>query len=148
MKLGISHPFPAQVERCGGRVDPRADADVTPIQLAAWQLRLEVLEYLESAGADPARVNGFGCTAAHWVVLAPKDRAAVPGEPVLPPLPLAHRAAGRRPAAPAVLEVVRPLTWVGSRLGLGIGSGFRFGSGLRSCWCSALGARVGASAPS
>ncbi|KAK7254768.1 spectrin binding protein [Aureococcus anophagefferens] len=67
------------VDRCGGRVDPRADADVTPIQLAAWQLRLEVLEYLESAGADPARVNGFGCTAAHWVVLAPKDRAAVPG---------------------------------------------------------------------
>ena len=52
------------VERCGGSVDPEADARVTPIQLAAWQLRLDVLEYLAGAGADPARVNGFGCTAA------------------------------------------------------------------------------------
>ena len=64
------------IEACGGACDPLADAEVTPFQLAAWQLQLEVLEYLAGAGADPARVNGFGCTSAHWVMLAPEARAA------------------------------------------------------------------------
>ncbi|KAH8093351.1 hypothetical protein JL720_4478 [Aureococcus anophagefferens] len=71
-------------------------------RLAAWQLRLEVLEYLESAGADPARVNGFGCTAAHWVVLAPKDRGRA--RPPLEGRALARgaaRAGARRLLAPA-----------------------------------------------
>jgi hypothetical protein len=64
--------------------------------------------------------------------------AAMPVQPVLLPLPLAHRAVGRRPASTAMLEVVGPLTWL--RVGSGLGSGLRVRARARA----RVRARVGA----
>ena len=64
------------VERCGADPDAEADAGVTPFQLACWQVRADVMAYLAARGADPSKINGFGCAAVHWAALAPKDRGA------------------------------------------------------------------------
>ena len=58
------------VEDCGCDPDALAEADVTPFQLAAWQLRLKVMEYL-APRIDLLRPNAFECYASHWVSLAP-----------------------------------------------------------------------------
>ena len=54
--------------------DALADADVTPFQLACWQVQEEVMRYLASRNdVDCGRVNDFGCSALHWIALAPHN---------------------------------------------------------------------------
>ncbi|KAJ8608754.1 hypothetical protein CTAYLR_007790 [Chrysophaeum taylorii] len=58
----------------GADPDAKAEGDVTPFQLAAWQLRWEVVRYL-GAVVPIGAPNAFACVASHWVALAPRDRA-------------------------------------------------------------------------
>ena len=62
------------IEEFGAEADALADADVTPFQLACWQVQEGAMRYLAARpDVDPARVNNFGCTALHWIALAPSS---------------------------------------------------------------------------
>ena len=51
----------------GADVDPEAADGTRPLQLASWRGHLSVVLWLlDSADAQPAAVNRFGCNAAHW----------------------------------------------------------------------------------
>ena len=61
------------IEDYGVEADALADADVTPFQLACWQVQESVMQYLASRhDVDCGRVNDFGCSALHWIALAPR----------------------------------------------------------------------------
>ena len=60
------------IEDYGVEADALADADVTPFQLACWQVQERVMVYLALRhDVDCGRVNDFGCSALHWIALAP-----------------------------------------------------------------------------
>ena len=62
------------IEVYGVEADALADADVTPFQLACWQVQESVMRYLASRhDVDCGRVNDFGCSALHWIALAPSS---------------------------------------------------------------------------
>ena len=64
------------VEECGCDPDILAAADVTPFQLAAWQLQMPVLQYL-APRIQLHRSNAYQCYASHWVALAPSNESIV-----------------------------------------------------------------------
>ncbi|CAK9078561.1 Ankyrin-3 (ANK-3) (Ankyrin-G) [Durusdinium trenchii] len=71
-----------QTEVCQWLVTKRAEPfalardEVSPLQLAVWQNHLETSRWLvERAGADPLQRNRFGCSVAHWLSQAPRERA-------------------------------------------------------------------------
>ncbi|CAK9049053.1 unnamed protein product [Durusdinium trenchii] len=70
-----------QTEVCQWLVTKRAEPfalardEVSPLQLAVWQNHLETSRWLvERAGADPLQRNRFGCSVAHWLSQAPRER--------------------------------------------------------------------------
>eukprot|EP00928_Gymnodinium_smaydae_P062311 TRINITY_DN46205_c0_g1_i1.p1 TRINITY_DN46205_c0_g1~~TRINITY_DN46205_c0_g1_i1.p1 ORF type:complete len:528 (-),score=79.52 TRINITY_DN46205_c0_g1_i1:26-1609(-) len=66
------------VEEAGAEPDALARDDVTPFQMSVWQNHFEVSRWLGSLpSVDPKQVNRFNCSAAHWLALAPKDRANI-----------------------------------------------------------------------
>lgn len=61
----------------GAQVDLRAKQGVTPFQLAVWQNRLEVCQWLvDDQGVDPCQLNDFDCGAVHWLGICPLQRAS------------------------------------------------------------------------
>ena len=65
--------------------DPRDRQSVSPFQLAVWQNEFAVAKYLvEEAGVDVTQLNSFDCGAQHWLGTAPRERAGVDGEALLP----------------------------------------------------------------
>ncbi|CAE8710947.1 unnamed protein product [Polarella glacialis] len=81
-----------QTEACQWLAQQSADVnalardEVSPLQLAVWQNHLETCRwFVEEAGVDPLQRNRFGCSIAHWVSQAPRERAGDPqGEALLP----------------------------------------------------------------
>lgn len=68
------------------RADPDAKArdEVSPLQLAVWQNHLQTSRwFVEEAQSDPLQQNRFGCSVAHWLSQAPKDRAGENGSNLL-----------------------------------------------------------------
>jgi hypothetical protein len=65
------------VEQYKANAHARAKHGVTPFQLAIWQNRLEVCQYLtDKRGIVPRNeVNDFGCGIIHWMGIAPTQRA-------------------------------------------------------------------------
>ena len=60
------------VEMGGADPDARAKHGVSPFQLAVWQNRLQICQWLvQDCGVDPAQVNDFACGAVHWIGLCP-----------------------------------------------------------------------------
>jgi curved DNA-binding protein CbpA len=56
----------------GAHPNARAKHGVTPFQLAVWQNRLEICQWLVSEHkVDPAQVNDFDCGAVHWLGICP-----------------------------------------------------------------------------
>lgn len=70
----------ALVEEWGADPTARAEAGVTPFQLAAWQLREEVVRYLGERADFVDRPNTFACVCSHWVALAPPALTGEAGE--------------------------------------------------------------------
>ncbi|KAL3822470.1 hypothetical protein ACHAXA_006898 [Cyclostephanos tholiformis] len=70
------------IEKYGANPRPVASGGVTPLQLAVWQNRLDVVKYLvEGAGGRGMSSsdivlerNGYNCGLAHWVGLIPRKR--------------------------------------------------------------------------
>jgi len=64
------------VDECGACPNAMAEANISPFQMAAWQLRIQVMKFLlERVGVEKlSEPNDFQCFAAHWVALAPRDR--------------------------------------------------------------------------
>lgn len=61
-----------------GGADPNFPAKhgVTPFQLAVWQNRLEVCQWLvEECQLDAAQLNVFSCGAVHWIGICPQETA-------------------------------------------------------------------------
>mmetsp|Transcript_14511 Transcript_14511/g.34983 ORF Transcript_14511/g.34983 Transcript_14511/m.34983 type:complete len:494 (-) Transcript_14511:72-1553(-) len=71
------------VESCGANPHPQCGrGGVTPLQLAVWQNRLGIVEYLvEKNGVQVVHErNGFNCGLMHWIGLVPKKRWGCDGE--------------------------------------------------------------------
>ena len=69
------------------RVDPdaRDRQSVSPLQLACWQNQFAVVRYLVlHAGVDAAQVNNYDCGLQHWIGTAPRERAGLHGDDLLP----------------------------------------------------------------
>ena len=66
------------VETYNANPNVRARHGVTPLQLAVWQGRLEIAQYLVTmAGVDPHQTNDFDCGLVHWMGLAPRNAPVV-----------------------------------------------------------------------
>jgi hypothetical protein len=64
------------VQELGANVNHKAKQGVTPFQLAVFQNRLEICQWLvEECHVDPTQVNDFGCGAVHWLGIVPIHRA-------------------------------------------------------------------------
>lgn len=64
------------IEKYGAISHPMAIGGVTPLQLAVWQNRLDVVEYLVTINGVHVvhERNGYDCGLAHWIGLIPKKR--------------------------------------------------------------------------
>ncbi|KAL9179400.1 hypothetical protein ACHAXT_008690 [Thalassiosira profunda] len=65
------------IEKYGAHPHPKCgNGSVTPLQLAVWQNRLPIVQYLvERNGTHVAHErNGFNCGLHHWIGLVPKKR--------------------------------------------------------------------------
>jgi ankyrin repeat protein len=61
------------VETGGANPDARAKHAVSPFQLAVWQNRFEICQWLvEDCHVDPSQLNDFACGAVHWIGLYPR----------------------------------------------------------------------------
>ncbi len=64
------------VQELGANLNQKAKQGVTPFQLAVFQNRFEICQWLvEKCGVDPTQVNDFGCGAVHWLGIVPIQRA-------------------------------------------------------------------------
>lgn len=64
------------IERHGANPNPECGrGSVTPLQLAVWQNRANVVRYLIEKNGDAVHDrNGFNCGLMHWIGLVPKSR--------------------------------------------------------------------------
>jgi len=64
------------IEKYGALSHPIAVGGVTPLQLAVWQNRLDVVKYLVTINGVHLvhERNGYDCGLAHWIGLIPKKR--------------------------------------------------------------------------
>lgn len=65
------------IEKSGANPHPKCGrGNVTPLQLAVWQNRLNIVKYLvETNGVHVVHErNGFNCGLMHWIGLVPKNR--------------------------------------------------------------------------
>jgi ankyrin repeat protein len=64
------------IEKYGALSHPVASGGVTPLQLAVWQNRLDVVTYLVKINGINVihERNGYDCGLAHWIGLIPKKR--------------------------------------------------------------------------
>lgn len=82
-------------EEASADVDALARDEVSPLQLAVWQNHLETCRwFVEDARVDPLQRNRFGCSIAHWLAQAPRERAGEPQGAALLPLARWLRARG------------------------------------------------------
>ena len=65
------------VHQAGANVRARAKHGVTPFQMAVWQNRLDICQWLvEECGVVAAdEVNDFQCSPVHWIGICPVNRA-------------------------------------------------------------------------
>ncbi len=64
------------VEIGGADPDARAKHGVSPFQLAIWQNRLPICQWLvQSCKVDPGQMNDFACSAVHWIGLCPHEES-------------------------------------------------------------------------
>lgn len=54
------------VEVCNVDIEAKTGDGTTPFCWAAWQAHQDILEYLNSKGANVSAINSFGCNAALW----------------------------------------------------------------------------------
>ena len=64
------------IEKYGALSHPMASGGVSPLQLAVWQNRLDVVKYLVTINGVHVvhERNGYDCGLAHWIGLIPKKR--------------------------------------------------------------------------
>ncbi|CAJ1388903.1 unnamed protein product [Effrenium voratum] len=79
-----------RLEVCRWLVAAKSDAnalardEVSPLQLAVWQNHLDTCRWFVEAHADPLQRNRFGCSVAHWLSQAPRERAGRDGQDLIP----------------------------------------------------------------